>query len=91
VLRDLPLDSSSPVFIYDPNKCVLCGKCVWVCQEKLGIGAIGFAYRGFQRIVTTFANEPIGKSSCQACGECVTICPVGALVFKKEAEHDYHW
>jgi formate dehydrogenase major subunit/NADH-quinone oxidoreductase subunit G len=84
VLRDLPIDSSSPIFIYDPNKCVLCGKCVWVCQEKLGIGAIGFAYRGFQRIVTTFANGPIGESSCQGCGECVKVCPVGALVFKNE-------
>jgi bidirectional [NiFe] hydrogenase diaphorase subunit len=81
-LRELPIDSSSPVFIYDPNKCVLCGKCVWICQEKLGIGAIGFAHRGFQRIVTTFADEPIGESRCQACGECVKVCPVGALVFK---------
>lgn len=81
-LRDLPIDSSSPVFIYDPNKCVLCGKCVWVCQEKLGIGAIGFAYRGFHRVVTTFADEPIGESRCRGCGECVKVCPVGALVFK---------
>jgi len=87
VLRDLPIDSSSPIFIYDPNKCVLCGKCVWVCQEKLGIGAIGFAYRGFQRIVTTFANEPIGESQCQGCGECVNVCPVGALVFKRLSEN----
>lgn len=82
VLSDLTIDSSSPVFIYDPNKCVLCGKCVWVCQERLGIGAIGFAHRGFQRMVTTFGNEPIGESSCQGCGECVIICPTGALVFK---------
>ncbi len=82
VLPALPIDSSSPVFIYDPNKCVLCGRCVWVCQEKLGIGAIGFAYRGFRRMVTTFAGELFGKSSCQGCGECVTICPTGALVFK---------
>ncbi|MGD0918970.1 MAG: 2Fe-2S iron-sulfur cluster-binding protein, partial [Thermodesulfobacteriota bacterium] len=48
-LRDLPIDETSPVFIYDPNKCVLCGKCVWLCQEKLDTSAIGFAYRGFQR------------------------------------------
>jgi len=83
ILPELPIDSSSPVFIYDPNKCVLCGRCVWVCQEKLGIGAIGFAHRGFKRIVTTFAGEPIGKSRCQGCGECVAVCPVGALVFRQ--------
>jgi len=82
VLPDLPIDASSLLFIYDPNKCVLCGRCVWVCQEKLGIGAIGFAYRGFRRMVTTFAGEPIGESNCQGCGECVTLCPTGALVFK---------
>jgi len=83
-LRDLPIDSSSPTFIYDPNKCVLCGRCVWVCQEKLGIAAIGFAYRGFRRMVTTFRDEHIGQSRCQGCGECVDVCPVGALVFKRE-------
>lgn len=83
-LRNLPIDSSSPLFIYDPNKCVLCGRCVWVCQEKLGIGAIGFAYRGFGRIVTTFGGGPIGQSRCQGCGECVNVCPSGALVFKQE-------
>ncbi len=86
--RELPVDSSSPVFVYNPNKCVLCGRCVWVCQEKLGIGAIGFAHRGFQRMVTTFAGEPIAQSRCQGCGDCVRVCPVGALVFKNDCPED---
>ena len=80
--RKLPVDSSNPVFTYNPNKCVLCGKCVWVCQKRLGIGVFGFARRGFERVVTTFADEPIAKSNCQDCGECVSVCPSGALVFK---------
>ena len=80
--RELPVDSSSPVFVYDPNKCLLCGRCVWICRERLGIGAIGFAQRGFRRVVTTFANEPLAESRCRGCGECVLVCPVGALVFK---------
>ncbi len=84
VLANLPVDASSPLFIYDPNKCVLCGKCVWVCQEKLGIGVIGFAYRGFNRRVTTSGDVPFGESDCRHCGECVKVCPVGALVFKEE-------
>ncbi|NQT71582.1 MAG: (2Fe-2S)-binding protein [Chloroflexi bacterium] len=82
LLKELPIDDSSPIFIYDPNKCVLCGKCVWKCHE-LGIGAIGFAYRGFDRMVTSFAGQPIGQSNCNQCMECVSICPVGALVAKE--------
>ncbi len=85
LLRDLSIDYSNPLFIYDPNKCVLCGRCVWVCR-KHGIGILGFAHRGFQRVVTTFADEPIGASRCLECGECVSICPSGALVFKDGPE-----
>lgn len=82
--RELPIDSSSPVFTYDPNKCVLCGKCVWACRERLGIGVLGFARRGFKRVVTTFDNRPIAESGCEGCGDCVVVCPVGALAFKDE-------
>jgi bidirectional [NiFe] hydrogenase diaphorase subunit len=80
--RELPIDSSSPLFIYDPNKCVLCGRCVWVCREHMGIGDIGFAHRGFKRRVTTFAGELMASARCSECGECVTVCPAGALYFK---------
>jgi bidirectional [NiFe] hydrogenase diaphorase subunit len=83
ILRNLPIDASSPLFTYDPNKCVVCGRCVWVCREHLGIGVLGLAHRGFQRRVTTFGDEPLGKSNCDRCGECVTACPTGALCFKQ--------
>ena len=84
--KDLPLDESSPLFVYDPNKCVLCGKCVWTCREKLRIGAIGFARRGFKRIVATFGDQPLAQSRCTQCGECVKVCPVGSLAFKEKTE-----
>jgi len=84
ILPELPVDTSSPLFIHDPNKCVLCGRCIWVCQEKLGRGIIGFAYRGFHRIVTTFGDEPLGRALCRDCSECIEVCPVGALVFKEK-------
>jgi formate dehydrogenase major subunit/NADH-quinone oxidoreductase subunit G len=80
--RDLPVDESSPLFTYDPNKCVLCGRCVWICREKLGIGAIGFTRRGFKRMVSTFRDKPLGESICSQCAECVKVCPVGSLTFK---------
>ncbi len=82
LLKEHPIDDSSPVFVYDPNKCVLCGKCVFKCREQ-GIGAIGFAYRGFERMVTSFGGEPIGQSQCNQCLECIEVCPVGALVVKE--------
>ena len=80
--RNLPIDESSPLFTYDPNKCVLCGKCVWVCQEKFGVGMIGFTRRGFKRRVSTFQDKPIGQSICGECTQCVTMCPVGSLTYK---------
>jgi formate dehydrogenase major subunit/NADH-quinone oxidoreductase subunit G len=82
--RNLPIDESSSLFTYNPNKCVLCGKCVWVCQEKLGIGAIGFTRRGFKRMVSTFQDKPFGETTCSECAECVKVCPVGALTFKNQ-------
>jgi len=80
--KNLPIDESSSLFTYDPNKCVLCGKCVWVCREKLGMGAIGFAKRGFKRRVSTFQDKPLSESTCNQCAECVKVCPVGSLTFK---------
>ncbi len=80
--RGLPIDDSSSVFVYDPNKCVLCGRCAWVCRQRLGIGAIGFTRRGYARRISTFEDRPIAESRCQECAECAKVCPVGALVFK---------
>jgi bidirectional [NiFe] hydrogenase diaphorase subunit len=82
ILRKLPIDDSNADFTYDPNKCVLCGRCIWVCRHRLGIGALGFAHRGFKRRMTTFADEPMAKSNCQNCAECVKVCPTGALSLK---------
>ena len=85
LMRELPVDDSSPLFIYDPNKCVLCERCVWVCRHRVGAGTLGFAHRGFDRIVTTFCDEPIGVD-CQECAECVAVCPTGALAFKNKGQ-----
>ncbi len=82
--RSLPVDDSHPQIRYDPNKCVLCGRCVWMCREHLDIGALGFAYRGFGRVVTTFEDEPLATTRCDRCAECVKVCPTGALLLKKE-------
>lgn len=83
LLRELPVDDSNPLFTYDPNKCVLCGRCVWACRRDIKSGVLGFAHRGFERRLTTFGDEPIGADRCLDCSVCVAACPTGALSFKE--------
>lgn len=80
--RDLPVDASHPLFTYDPNKCVLCGKCIWVCQRR-GVGAIDFAFRGLEMAISTFDGIPMAEAKCDSCLECVRVCPVGSLAIKE--------
>jgi formate dehydrogenase alpha subunit len=75
----LPLDQSHPAFIRDPNKCILCARCVRACQEIAVVGAIDLAFRGNLAKVATFGDKPIVESVCKSCGECVARCPTGAL------------
>jgi formate dehydrogenase major subunit/NADH-quinone oxidoreductase subunit G len=82
ITKELPIDSSDPYFIYDPNKCVLCGRCVWVCHEKHGLGAIDFTRRGFDTVIAPFGGETLAESKCDSCCQCVAVCPTGALVLK---------
>ncbi|HUT90121.1 MAG TPA: formate dehydrogenase subunit alpha [Thermoguttaceae bacterium] len=77
--RSVPIDTSNPFFDHDPNKCVLCGICVRTCDELQGVGAIDYAFRGYDTTISTFAGRPIAESRCESCGECVVRCPVGAL------------
>ncbi len=82
LLRGLPIDDSNPLFTSDPNKCILCGRCVWECKNQKGKAILGFAHRGFERRLTTFADEPVGKDRCLDCTECIKVCPTGALTLK---------
>jgi formate dehydrogenase alpha subunit len=80
--RVLPVDTSNPFFDRDLNYCILCGKCVRVCDEILGIGAIALTFRGYSSKVATFGDGPLIDSNCVSCGECLVHCPVGALIPK---------
>lgn len=84
--EQLPIDTSSPCLVRDPNKCVLCGDCVRMCTEIQGIGVLGFAYRGADtRIVPAF-GKPLAEVECVGCGQCVSVCPTGALTVKPEID-----
>jgi NADP-reducing hydrogenase subunit HndD len=77
-------DTSSPAIIRDPDKCILCGKCVRVCEEVQGVGAIDFIKRGASACVATAFDEGMNISSCIFCGQCIKVCPTGAL---RETSH----
>ncbi len=82
ITRDVPVDDSNPFFTYDMRKCILCGKCVRVCDEVQGLGAISFVNRGYATKVGTFMDGPIVSSICESCGQCEAKCPVGAISVK---------
>ncbi|HHU61487.1 MAG: NADH-dependent [FeFe] hydrogenase, group A6 [Bacillota bacterium] len=79
----LPIDDSS-IIIRDPNKCILCGECVRICDEVQGIGVFGFVNRGAKMQVTTAFNQDLKETDCVHCGQCAAICPTGALVIKPQ-------
>jgi NADH-quinone oxidoreductase subunit G len=75
-----PLDNTSVSLIRDPNKCILCGRCVAVCANLQSVKAIDFTGRGKASKVTTFFDQGLGNSVCVNCGQCLMVCPTGAIV-----------
>ncbi|NIO50008.1 MAG: molybdopterin-dependent oxidoreductase [Candidatus Aminicenantes bacterium] len=79
VYRNLEVKKGDPFFDRDYNLCILCGRCVRVCQELRGAAAVSFVYRGSQAVVGTVLDLPLIESGCQFCGACLDICPTGSL------------
>jgi NADH-quinone oxidoreductase subunit G/NADP-reducing hydrogenase subunit HndD len=77
--NETKIDTSSPSVVRDPAKCILCGKCVRVCEETQGVAALDFVGRGSRTQVGTAFNQGLNVSSCIACGQCIMVCPTGAL------------
>jgi iron-only hydrogenase group A len=72
-------DVSSPSIVRDAEKCILCGKCVRVCEEVQGVSAIDFIDRGSHAHIGSAFEEGLNLSSCINCGQCILVCPTGAL------------
>lgn len=73
------LEDNHPFIIRDPNKCILCGLCVRACDEVMGVGALGLVNRGFDTVVLPTMGKSLAESGCESCGQCVSVCPTGAL------------
>lgn len=78
------LDESSPCILKDQSKCILCGKCVRMCSEVQGIGAIDFINRGSKMKVGASFEMPLAESPCVGCGQCAAVCPTGSLIVKND-------
>lgn len=73
------IDDSSPSIVRDNSKCILCRRCVTICNEVQGVGLMNPHHRGFSTFIGPSEEELLGESICANCGQCVLVCPVGAL------------
>ena len=81
--RGLPVEQEDPFFDRDYNLCILCGRCVRVCQEVRHLGILAFTHRGSQAIVGTAFGRSHLEAGCEFCGACVDVCPTGTLADKR--------
>lgn len=79
-----PVDERHPFIQYDPNKCILCGRCVRACREIAVNDVWTVSGRGKSSIVSTFFQDSMESVGCLSCGECISVCPTGALTEKPE-------
>lgn len=80
--RELKVEQVHPCLEYVPYRCVLCGKCVFVCKKKNGKAMLSFAKRGLDTVISFFGEDNEAKTSCKECYDCSEICPVAALLIK---------
>ena len=81
---DYELDTSSPAIVHDPNKCILCGDCIRVCEEMQGMGILNFAFRGSNLQVMPAFGHKLSETKCVSCGQCAAACPTGAITVLNE-------
>ena len=80
IVPDLPLDDSTHSIVLDPRKCILCGRCIQVCQQDQNVWALSFLNRGFDTRIAPAGDIHLSESPCVRCGQCSAHCPTGAIV-----------
>lgn len=84
--RDAKKDESNPSIVRDPNKCILCGRCIRACHEHQGLDVYAFVNRGFDTLVQPAFSYDLGEVTCTYCGQCVAVCPTAAICEKDDTE-----
>jgi NADH-quinone oxidoreductase subunit G len=80
-------DTTSLSIIRDPNKCILCGRCIAVCGTVQTVYAIGLSGRGIKTKVSTYMEKGLGNIACTNCGQCALVCPTGAIVERDDTDN----
>ena len=88
--RGREVDFSSPSIVHDSDKCILCGRCVDVCNEIQTVGVLSKEDRGYKTVVVPPYGKTIADSACVNCGQCVQVCPVGALTVRDDSRNVYN-
>ena len=84
--RTSEIFDDNPFFIRDYNQCINCWRCVQVCGDDAQFAfALTFDGRGFDTMISTFDNQPLPDTTCVFCGQCVGVCPTGALKPKRQS------
>jgi formate dehydrogenase major subunit len=83
--RKMAIDASHPYIIMEPNRCILCTRCVRACAEIAANHTLGLCERGSDSMLMADLGVPLGESSCVSCGTCLQVCPTGALIDAKSA------
>ncbi len=76
---EVEIQEDHPFILRDNNKCITCGLCVRVCDELIGVSALGLVNRGFETWVEPALEQPLSETGCVSCGQCIDVCPTGAL------------
>lgn len=84
--KEHPIDNLSPAIVKDPNKCILCRRCVAVCKNIQKVGAIDCGNRGFESSISTSYNKSLKDTNCVYCGQCIEACPTSALREKENID-----
>lgn len=85
------IDTSSPYILKDNSKCIVCGKCIITCAQVSDRAVLSFAERGYETRVIFSGDQSIEESTCVSCNRCVSVCPVGALIDKRELKKIRNW
>jgi NADPH-dependent glutamate synthase beta subunit-like oxidoreductase/Pyruvate/2-oxoacid:ferredoxin oxidoreductase delta subunit len=80
----LPVNNTNPLFVYDPNKCVVCGRCVRACWDVREVGVLHYRKKNGEFYVYTPEDVPLAEAACRYCGACAEVCPTGAIQDKPE-------